>query len=296
MQKLLEILQIPSPLQKVEYSDWNKNGIEVYFKRDDLIHPAISGNKWRKLYGHLQKFQEGNYCGIITFGGAFSNHIIAVAAACNYLKIPCIGIIRGEIDIQNPALRYASYQNMQLLPLSRSAYRNKDISGLKENYSEIDFESFMIVPEGGSGVEGLLGCQTILEEIDVPYDEIVLACGTGTTLAGILNYTSENIKLTGISVLKGKDTLTDQIKLISKNNNFQILTDYHFGGYARFSEELIQFAKDFTAQTHIPLDYVYTAKMVYAFNDLLKKNYFSTNSKIILLHTGGLMNACIEYV
>jgi 1-aminocyclopropane-1-carboxylate deaminase len=100
--------------------------------------------------------------------------------------------------------------------------------------------------------------------------------------------------LTGISVLKGKDTLTDQIKLISKNNNFQILTDYHFGGYARFSEELIQFAKDFTAQTHIPLDYVYTAKMVYAFNDLLKKNYFSTNSKIILLHTGGLMNACIE--
>jgi 1-aminocyclopropane-1-carboxylate deaminase len=294
MQKLLEILQIPSPLQKVEYSDWNKNGIEVYFKRDDLIHSSISGNKWRKLDGHLQKFQEGNYRGIITFGGAFSNHIIAVAAACNYLKIPCIGIIRGEIDIQNPALRYASYQNMQLLPLSRSAYRNKDISGLKENYSEIDFESFMIIPEGGAGVEGLIGCQSIVEEIDIPYDEIVLACGTGTTLAGILNYTSENIKLTGISVLKGKDTLTDQIKLISKNNNFQILTDYHFGGYARVSEELIQFAKDFTAQTHIPLDYVYTAKMVYAFNDLLKKNYFSTNSKIILLHTGGLMNACIE--
>ena len=296
MQKLLEILQIPSPLQKVEYADWNKNGIDVYFKRDDLIHPSISGNKWRKLDGHLQKFQDENYRGIITFGGAYSNHIIAVAAACNYLKIPCIGFIRGEIDIENLALKYASSQNMQLLPLSRSAYRNKDISGLKENYSEIDFESFMIIPEGGAGVEGLIGCQSIVEEIDIPYDEIVLACGTGTTLAGILNYTSENIKLTGISVLKGKDTLTDQIKLISKNNNFQILTDYHFGGYARVSEELIQFAKDFTAQTHIPLDYVYTAKMVYAFNDLLKKNYFSTNSKIILLHTGGLMNACIEYV
>jgi 1-aminocyclopropane-1-carboxylate deaminase len=294
MQKLLEILQIPSPLQKVEYADWNKNGIDVYFKRDDLIHPSISGNKWRKLDGHLQKFQDENYRGIITFGGAYSNHIIAVAAACNYLKIPCIGFIRGEIDIENLALKYASSQNMQLLPLSRSAYRNKDISGLKENYSEIDFESFMIIPEGGAGVEGLIGCQSIVEEIDIPYDEIVLACGTGTTLAGILNYTSENIKLTGISVLKGKDTLTDQIKLISKNNNFQILTDYHFGGYARVSEELIQFAKDFTAQTHIPLDYVYTAKMVYAFNDLLKKNYFSTNSKIILLHTGGLMNACIE--
>jgi 1-aminocyclopropane-1-carboxylate deaminase len=296
MQKLLEILQIPSPLQKVEYADWNKNGIDVYFKRDDLIHPSISGNKWRKLDGHLQKFQDENYRGIITFGGAYSNHIIAVAAACNYLKIPCIGFIRGEIDIENLALKYASSQNMQLLPLSRSAYRNKDISSLKEIYPEIDFASYMIVPEGGAGVEGILGCQSIVNEIDIPYNEIVLACGTGTTLAGILNYTSENIKLTGISVLKGKDTLTDQIKLISKNNNFQILTDYHFGGYARFSDELISFAKDFTAQTHIPLDYVYTAKMVYAFNDLLKKNYFSPNSKIILLHTGGLMNACIEYV
>ena len=123
MQKLLEILQIPSPLQKVDFSTWNKNGIEVYFKRDDLIHPSISGNKWRKLYGHLQKFNDGNYSGILTFGGAFSNHIIAVAAACNLLKIPCIGIIRGEIDPINPALKYALDQNMQLIPLSRPNHK-----------------------------------------------------------------------------------------------------------------------------------------------------------------------------
>lgn len=294
MQKLLEILQLPSPLQKVEYSDWNNSGIEVYFKRDDLIHPSISGNKWRKLYGHLQKFEQGDYSGIITFGGAFSNHIIAVAAACNYLNIPCIGIIRGEIDSNNPALQYALEQNMQLIPLSRSAYRIKDISSLKENYPKIDFDSYMKVPEGGAGVEGLIGCQSIIEEIDIPYHEIFLACGTGTTLAGILQHVLKDIRLTGISVLKGKDTMTDEINLIPTQGKFKILTDYHCGGYAKSSDELIQFAKDFTAQTHIPLDYVYTAKMVFAFDDLMKKNYFSPNRNIILLHTGGLMNACIE--
>lgn len=293
MQKLLEILQLPSPLQKVEYFDWKIDGIEVYFKRDDLIHPAITGNKWRKLYGHLQKFEQGNYSGIITFGGAFSNHIIAVAAACNYLNIPCIGIIRGEIDSENPALQYALEQNMQLIPLSRSAYRNKDFSSLKENYSTIDFDSFLIVPEGGAGFKGLIGCRSIVDEIDIPSDEIVLACGTGTTLAGILQFASKEIRLTGISVLKGEDTMTDEIKNISDSDNFKILTDYHCGGYAKYSDELLRFAKHFTFQTNIPLDYVYTAKMVYAFDDLLKKKYFKPNSKIILLHTGGLMNARI---
>ncbi|HUH74230.1 MAG TPA: pyridoxal-phosphate dependent enzyme [Chitinophagales bacterium] len=294
MQKLLEILQLPSPLQKVEYSDWNNNGIEVYFKRDDLIHPSISGNKWRKLYGHLQKYKQGNFCGILTFGGAFSNHIIAVAAACNILNIPCIGIIRGEIDVNNSALKYASEQNMQLLPLSRSAYRNKDISSLQKTHPELDLDGYMIVPEGGAEVEGLIGCQSIIDEIGIPYDEIVLACGTGTTLAGILKHTSNEIRLTGISVLKGKDTLTEEIgRITSLSDNFQILTDYHCGGYAKINEELLNFAKDFSAQTLIPLDYVYTAKMVFAFDDLLKNNYFKPNSKIILLHTGGLMNARI---
>lgn len=294
MKNLLKILQLPSPLQKVNFPDWEKYGVEVYFKRDDLIDTAVSGNKWRKLYGHLKAYFQGNYQGILTYGGAFSNHIVAVAAACRYLKIPAYGVIRGETDQENPALRFAQEQGMTLLPLSRSAYRNKDITELVEKYREIDFSALLQIPEGGAGSAGMEGCAEIIREISLPYDFIVSAAGTGTTIAGLAEYADDSVKVVGISVLKGANTLTEAIQELTDKRNFEMITGYHFGGYARYTDELLDFARNFTSQTTIPLDFVYTAKMVFAFDDLLRKGYFKQGSKIVLLHTGGLMNAGIK--
>lgn len=291
MHNLNDLLLLPSPLEKVQFSLWKDQTQEIYFKRDDLIHPIISGNKWRKFEGHLKKYLEGKYAGILTFGGAFSNHIIAVAAACQALKIPSVGIIRGEIDVKNPALQLAQECGMKLIAVPRSVYREKDLSSIFEQNFELSLEKYLIVPEGGAGEEGMLGCQHIIDEIEIPFDLIVTACGTGTTLAGIVAHLKNCQFGLGISVLKGKDTMTPLVKELSQKENFEIISGYHFGGYARQSEELIQFAKQFTEETHIPLDFVYTAKMVYAFHDLLMQRKLDQYQKIVLLHTGGLKNA-----
>lgn len=290
----LDILQIPSPLHPVIFPEWEPFGVKVFFKRDDLIHPVISGNKWRKLSGHLQKYNAGEYQGMMTYGGAFSNHIIAVAGTCNLLGIPSYGLIRGEIDAGNPALRYAQEQGMNLLSLSRTAYKNKDLTGLIEKYPAVKFDTFLQVPEGGAGIEGLEGCTGIISEMDIHYDYIISASGTGTTVAGLSSYVKDNVRVLGISVLKGKDTLTDDIRMWSHKENFEIITGYHFGGYARYTQELIDFAKRFTKTTGVPLDFVYTSKMVFAFHDLLIKGVFKSGDTIVLLHTGGLMNAQID--
>lgn len=292
-ESLNKILQVPSPLQQVHFSTWEVYGKEIYFKRDDLIHPIISGNKYRKLEGHLKKYFEGEFAGILTFGGAYSNHIIAVAAVCQVLKIPSVAIIRGEIDGKNPALKIALECGMKLISISRTAYRNKDLSTVLDGYPELSLENFLIVPEGGSGQEGMYGCQNIIDEIEIPFDLIVTACGTGTTLAGIVAHLNSSQFGLGISVLKGEDTMTSLVKDLSQKNHFEIVTGYHFGGYARKTEDLIAFAKGFTQETQIPLDFVYTAKMVYAFDELLKEGKFDQYKKIVLLHTGGLKNAPI---
>ena len=297
MQEISELknqLDLPSPLQRVYFSEWKSVDVEIYIKRDDKIHPAISGNKYRKLSGHLSKFYQGNYEGIITFGGAYSNHILATAAACSILKIPAIGIIRGEIDEHNPALKYATSQGMKLIPLARQFYKQKDYSKLKSSYSDIHFESWYEVPEGGSGRDGLSGCAGILEELNMDFDYYVTACGTGTTAAGLLKYSSPSSEIIGVSVLKGPDRLTEHIHSLCPQDNIHIITGYHFGGYAKTQKELLVFARKFIRETGIPLDYVYTAKMIYAVDDMLKKNWFKTGSKIMLLHTGGLVNAPIQ--
>lgn len=293
IEKLNSVLNIPSPLEKVHFSLWEGKTPEIYFKRDDLIHPIISGNKWRKFEGHLKMYFEGDYAGILTFGGAFSNHIIAVAAACQVLQIPSVGIIRGEIDEKNPALHLAQECGMKLIAVSRSDYREKDLSSVFAQYSELPLDKFLIVPEGGAGEEGLLGCQHIVEEINLPFDLIVTACGTGTTLAGIVAHLKSSQFGMGISVLKGADTMTLLVRHLSQKDHFKIISGYHFGGYARKTDELVQFAKQFTQETQIPLDFVYTAKMVYAFHDLLMQGKLDKYQKIVLLHTGGLKNAPI---
>lgn len=291
MEALLKHLALPSPLQEVHYAPWKEAGLSVFFKRDDLIHPLISGNKWRKLYGHLEAFRQKGSGRIVTFGGAYSNHLVAVAAACRHLDIPAVAVVRGEIDELNPALRLARSAGMTLYPVSRADYRLKDTDDfISECKSRWGADSY-ILPEGGSGEAGLAGCRQIIEEISVPFDHIITACGTGTTLAGIIRYLPVDAGAIGISVLKGTDTLTETVGRLVDSDRFKVITGYHFGGYGRKDDRLLSFIRQFRQATDIPLDFVYTGKMVYAVDDLIRQRYFSPGSRLVLLHTGGLLNA-----
>ena len=294
MEALLRHLSLPSPLQEVHYAPWKEAGVSVFFKRDDLIHPLVSGNKWRKLYGHLKVFRQRSAGRVVTFGGTYSNHLVAVAAACRYLGIPAIAVVRGEIDEQNPALQLVRSEGMTLYPVSRADYRLKDtaafISELKSRWGADTY----ILPEGGSGEAGLAGCRQILEEITIPFDHIVTACGTGTTLAGITRYLPAGSRAIGISVLKGPDTLTDAVGRLAGSDRFKVITGYHLGGYGRKDDRLLSFIRQFQQATSIPLDFVYTGKMVYAVDDLIRKRYFAPGSRLVLLHTGGILNAPVS--
>lgn len=288
------ILNLPSPLQPLFFEPWSKYSQQFFFKRDDLIHPDIPGNKWRKLSGHLKSYRNGNYQRILTFGGAYSNHITATAAACHYLGIPSIGIIRGELDKSNPAIKTAIDFGMQLYSIPRNQYKKKDAEDfLMELQLRFGAET-LIVPEGGAGKEGSKGCKKIIEEFEQPFDFIITACGTGTTLAGIAQGIKGTARAIGISVLKGEDTLSSSVRQLAGSNNFDIISGYHFGGYARTTPDLLNFIRAFQHETDIPLDYVYTGKMVFAVSELLKMGYFPPKSTIVLLHTGGVANAGVR--
>jgi 1-aminocyclopropane-1-carboxylate deaminase len=281
-------LNLPSPLQPLFFSEWKDFPVSIYIKRDDLIHPDIPGNKWRKLSGHLHAFHKGDYQRLLTFGGAYSNHIQATAAACHYMGIPSVGMIRGELHGNNPVLKAAARFGMELYPLSRQDYRNKDSTGIRQRLQELFGSDTYIVPEGGAGPSGVLGCTEIIHEIRLPFDAILCACGTGTTLAGLSSALPEGKIALGISVLKGDDLISADVSQLSGRNNFQILWDYHFGGYAKSTPELMSFMQRFNAETSIPLEHVYTAKLMMAVDDLLRKEFFLPGSRIVLLHTGGV--------
>jgi 1-aminocyclopropane-1-carboxylate deaminase len=285
------LLNLPSPLQPLFFEQWAPCSQKIFIKRDDLIHPDISGNKWRKLSGHLQAFKAGNYRRILTFGGAFSNHISAAAAACFHLGIPAIGMIRGELDPCNIALSTAIKYGMELYPVPRHQYKVKDSESYRMDLLQRFGEDTYIVPEGGAGEEGVSGCRNIIREIEEPFDFIITACGTGTTLAGIAQEVKAPARAIGISVLKGEDTLSNTVRLLAGTDNFDVISGYHFGGYARTTPELLNFIHAFQQGTDIPLDYVYTGKMLFAVDELFKKGFFPPKSTIILLHTGGVANA-----
>jgi 1-aminocyclopropane-1-carboxylate deaminase/D-cysteine desulfhydrase-like pyridoxal-dependent ACC family enzyme len=287
-------LNLPSPLQPLFFEPWSKYNQKIFIKRDDLIHPDIPGNKWRKLQGHLESYQSGSYRRLLTFGGAFSNHISATSAACHYLGIPSIGMIRGELDPANPALSAAIGFGMALYPVPRHQYIEKDTESYRRELLHRFGEDTYIIPEGGAGTEGSLGCRGILEEIHQPFDYIVTASGTGTTLAGLSSALPDHAKAIGVSVLKGEDTLSDYVRSVSGKNNFELMTDYHFGGYARTTPELLDFIRKFQTSTDILLDYVYTGKMIAALDHLLQTDFFPPNSDIIVLHTGGVANAPVR--
>ena len=286
-------LNIPSPLQKVEDSFFLDYGVELYIKRDDLIHPYVSGNKWRKLKYNLLEAKEQKKDTILSFGGAFSNHIHALAAAGKESGLKTIGIIRGkDASPDNPTLAFAGQQGMVLHFVDRSDYTQKEEEGfiqqLKDNYGD-----FYLIPEGGSNILGVKGCEELVHEISIDFDYVCCACGTGTTLAGIISALTKGKKALGFSALKGDGYIEKEINQLIGNeyNNFEILYNYHFGGYAKITAELVSFIKSFEERTRIPLDPVYTGKLFFGIYDLVKKKYFKPGERIIAIHTGGLQGA-----
>jgi 1-aminocyclopropane-1-carboxylate deaminase len=266
------------------------NGIFLEIKREDLLHPFISGNKFRKLKYNLLQAKAENQETVLTFGGAYSNHIAAVAYAGKEQGFKTIGVIRGDElgdkIAENPTLQFAQECGMQFEFVTREAYRLKTepdfIAKLQQK-----FGSFYLIPEGGTNEYAIKGCEEILIEEDAAFDFICCAVGTGGTISGIINSALPHQKVLGFPALKG-DFLKDEIRKFAANENWELITDYHFGGYGKVNEELIQFINQFYKQTEVPLDPIYTGKMVFGVIDLIQKNYFPDNAKILLIHTGGL--------
>ncbi|MFD2552570.1 1-aminocyclopropane-1-carboxylate deaminase/D-cysteine desulfhydrase [Bizionia sediminis] len=274
---------------------------QLYLKPEYLIDPFVSGNKYRKLKYNILEAKAQNFSQLVTFGGAYSNHIAAVAAAGKRFGFGTIGVIRGE-ELQykkqpNSTLTFAESQGMQLYYVSREAYRQKATPAFLQLLQN-KFGSFYIVPEGGTNELAVLGCEEILTQADAQFDYITCAVGTGGTISGLINSANVHQKILGFPALKG-DFLTKDISKFAQQKNWELITAYHFGGYAKINSELISFINNFKEQFNIPLDPIYTGKMVYGVFHMLQKGYFPEGSKILMIHTGGLqgivgMNRVLE--
>ena len=274
--------------QKIELlKEYN---VELYIKREDKIHPSISGNKYRKLKYNLQEAQKFGHDTLLTFGGAYSNHIAAVASAGKEFGFKTIGIIRGEEledkIVENPTLQFAKSKGMKFKFISRNAYRGKESEVFLNNLKK-EFEDFYLVPEGGTNQLAVKGCEEILNEADTTFDYICCAVGTGGTISGIINASKAHQEVLGFPALKGDFLSTNISKFVSKDN-WELITDYHFGGYAKVNSELIDFINQFKKEHNIPLDPVYTGKLMFGVIKMIEENYFKQKTKILVIHTGGL--------
>jgi 1-aminocyclopropane-1-carboxylate deaminase len=261
--------------------------------RLDKIHPHISGNKWFKLKYYLQEAAEKNNIGIITFGGAYSNHIVAAAYAAQSKSLKSIGIIRGEEPVLlSSTLQQANAFGMELIFISRENYKHKDDAAFLQSL-QVKYKDYLLIPEGGEGAQGAKGCSEIMQFAgEESYTHILCAAGTGTMFAGLLNAASPNQTIIGIPVLKGITDFWQQVEYMIKKKesiaNSQFFYDYHFGGYAKYKPALIEFMNNFYMETGVPTDFVYTGKLLFAVNDLMQQDYFSAGSRLLIIHSGGL--------
>lgn len=271
----------------VKYSD-DKTNISVSVLRLDLVHPVISGNKWFKLKLYIEEALHLNKKRIITYGGAWSNHIVATACAGFLNGLKTIGIIRGEEPAgYSDTLNTAKDFGMEFIFLNRTDYQNKVLTFAP------DTENDYIIPEGGYGIKGAEGFSTALDYCDKKkFTHFVCAVGTGTMMAGLIKAVQNEQQVIGISVLKNNSDLLPAVhSLLSGDErlkNFKISEEYHFSGYAKHSKELLQFMNSFYTETNTPSDFVYTGKLFFAVNDLAEKDYFPPGSKILVIHSGGL--------
>ena len=278
--------------QPVHLAILKEKKVSLTIKREDLIHPLISGNKFRKLKYNLIEAKKSGYDTVLTYGGAYSNHIAATAYAGKESGFKTVGVIRGEELVdkwqENLTLKLAHENGMQFHFVSRDAYRNK------ENPSEIDnlkamLGSFYRLPEGGSNDLAVQGCEEILTEADAAFDFICVSVGTGGTIAGIINARNSKQRVLGFPALKG-DFLKEDIRKFTNKENWELQTDYHFDGYAKVTTELIDFINEFRCETQISLDPIYTGKLIFGILDMVKKDRFQPNTSILAIHTGGIQS------
>ena len=263
---------------------------QLFIKPEYRIHPYVSGNKYRKLKYNIEAAKSKKKTKLLTFGGAYSNHIAAVAYAGKISNLKTIGIIRGE-ELEskiytNPTLKFALSCGMHLKFVSREDYRNKTNAAFLEHLKS-EFGDFYLIPEGGTNALAVKGCEEILTEEDTAFDFICCSIGTGGTISGLINASKKHQKVLGFPALKG-DFLQQDIRKFAKQNNWELIGDYHFGGYGKIKPELITFINRFKADYNIPLDPIYTGKMMFGIFDLIEKGFFPEASKILAIHTGGL--------
>ncbi|MCC5614580.1 1-aminocyclopropane-1-carboxylate deaminase/D-cysteine desulfhydrase [Nostoc sp. CHAB 5836] len=353
----MSLIFLPPPLQQINSEIARHADVELYVLRLDLMHALVNGNKWFKLKYNLLEAKEKNCTTLLTFGGAYSNHIYATAAAGNVLGFRTIGVIRGEERLPlNPTLSFAVQQGMQLVYLNRESYRQRSTPALQE-YLQQRFGEVFIIPEGGSNLNGVRGCTEIIDayfsqdlenlspnlspsrgealishpsparigaKLAFPgqvknqivgeamptagyayaFNHICVACGTATTLAGIALSLHQGQRAIAFPVLKNGAFLAQEMEShltnylasglpapYSSPASWELVCDYHFGGYAKINDELLLFSQQFREEHGVPLDYVYTAKMFYGVIDLLKQGFFPKGDSLLLVHTGGLQGS-----
>jgi 1-aminocyclopropane-1-carboxylate deaminase len=284
-------LLLPSPVQEVNDGRFTDRGVRLYLKRDDLIHPEIPGNKWRKLKYNLVAAAESGQRTLLTFGGAYSNHIRAVAAAGHYFGFETIGIIRGEEHLPlNPTLAYATGRGMRIEYLDRETYRGKASPGVERQLRRRHGD-FFLLPEGGSNAAAVRGAAELPAELAIPYDVVCCACGTGGTLAGIAAGLPAGRRALGFSALKGGGFLVDDVRRLQaeygvETTNWSIELDYHFGGFARRTAELDRFIADFRDRHGLQLEWIYVAKMLYGVFAMVEAGAFDEGTSIVAVVTG----------
>ena len=261
--------------------------IRLFIKRIDQNHSIASGNKLYKLKYNFIEAKNQNTKIILTFGGAYSNHIAATAYLAKEHGFKSIGIIRGEQQSNlNPTIKFAEYQGMEIHYLNRNDYRLKEnLFFLKKLYKK--FGKFYLIPEGGTNNLAIKGTSEILDSNDI-HDFICCPVGTGGTISGIINSVAQNQMVLGFPVIKGDCGLKDSISHWTGKTNYELISDYHFGGYAKINNQLVDFIKDFNLLQKVPLDAIYTGKMMFGVIDLVIKDRFPVNSSILAIHTGGL--------
>lgn len=290
-------MNLPSPVQLLELNETRGTGVRLWIKRDDLIHPEVGGNKWRKLNTNLKQAIASGKKKLLTFGGRHSNHLSATASMGQLYGMPTIGIVRGEAPAaynEAPTLQAALQKGMHLHFISRSEYRMKHHPSRINSWLRQFGPDCYLIPEGGSNLAGVQGCRTIASEVrqqcpDIQQAVWCVPCGTGATLAGIASELDPLSKIIGFAVLKGNFLENDIRNLVPETlSNWQINHDFHFGGYASYSQQLVEFIQDFRLQTGIQLDPIYTGKMMYGMVKLISKSAFQPGTDLIAVHTGGL--------
>ena len=271
---------------------FEKKGIRLILARLDKIHPLVSGNKLFKLHYFLTEAEQSDHQTILTFGGPYSNHLIATAFACNAKGLKSIGIVRGEEPKElSHTLQQCLLYGMQLQFISRNDYKNVGDNNFINNL-QLTYGDFVLVPEGGYHPNGTAGASLIMDLLkDKNATHICTAAGTATTVAGLLLKANQSQQVIAVPVIKNMHDIEERVFYLTnrkKYTNLQIFNDYHFGGYAKKTDHLINFMNNFYKQYNIPTDFVYTAKMMFGVLDKINNNFFPQGSSIVCLHTGGL--------